>query len=418
MSTVSVFTPSHRTTHLDDCYRSLANQTHQEWEWVVLLNGKVRDWAPPEPDERVRVVRSTSRTKSIGALKREACALTKGDLLVELDHDDILASDCLAELVATFASHPDAVLVYSDFAQIDDDGAPEHTRFDESSGWVYDTRYVDGVEHLVCNALEPSPHNVGLIWFAPNHVRAFRRTAYDKVGGFDEALTILDDQDLMIRLYLAGDFVRIPRCLYLQRWGLNNTQRDPKTNAVIQEQTVQLYREAIEPLALAWSARRGLVAVSLTTPTSIGTTVMSQHPQVLTQQIDPLTPTLPFPDGSVGVIEAYDVLQRLPDRAAFFNECHRVLVHGGLVLTMTPSTDGRGAFQDPSHVAFWNENSFAYLTQEHLRPAIPTLETRWQVSRLLTLFPSVDHEARNISYVQGNLLAIKQGPRQGGQLLA
>jgi hypothetical protein len=418
VTTVSVFTPSHRSTHLDSCFRTLVAQTHTDWEWVVLLNGSLRSWSPPAADARVRVVVARTRSKAIGSLKQEACALATGEILLELDHDDELSSDCLAEVVATFAQHPDAVLVYSDFAQIDEHGKPEHTQFDGSSGWVYDTRYVDGVEQLVCNALEPSPHNVGLIWYAPNHVRAFRTSAYEQVGGYDPALAVLDDQDLMIRLFLIGDVVRIPRCLYLQRWHAANTQRNPKTNDLIQQETVRLYLEAIEPLSLAWSGRQGLLALSLTTATSVGSTVMSQHPQVGTVLLDPDDPTLPFETGSVGVIEAYDILQRVPDRAAFLNECHRVLAHGGLLLTRTPSTDGRGAFQDPSHVAFYNENSFAYLTEARLRVTIPALTSRWQISRLLTVFPSDDHRARQIPYVQANLLAVKDGPRQGGLLLS
>lgn len=40
------------------------------------------------------------------------------------------------------------------------------------------------------------------------------------------------------------------------------------------------------------------------------------------------------------------------------NAIYRALVPGGWLLTATPSTDGRGAFQDP-HCSFWN-NSFWY----------------------------------------------------------
>ena len=120
---------------------------------------------------------------------------------------------------------------------------------------------------------------------------------------------------------------------------------------------------------------------------------------------------------SVAVLKAYDVLQRIPDRAPFFNEVYRVLTHGGLILTETPSTDGRGAFQDPSAVAFYNENSFMYLTQQALHDAIPALEARLQISHLSTGFQSPAHEQLGIAYVSANLLAIKDGPRQGGPLL-
>src|SRR6476646_6787363 len=89
---VSVFTPSHNPRWLDDCYRSLAAQTLPDWEWIVLLNGKSGAWAPPQADPRVRVQRAG--VKGVGAAKRAACEIAAGDLLVELDHDDVLVSDC------------------------------------------------------------------------------------------------------------------------------------------------------------------------------------------------------------------------------------------------------------------------------------------------------------------------------------
>lgn len=409
---VSVFTPTHNPRWLDDCYRSLTAQTLPDWEWVVLLNGKAGNWSPPQPDRRVKVERAG--VKGVGAAKRAACELATGDLLVELDHDDVLVSDCLETLVVAADARPNAALIYSDFAQINADGSPNSTTFNLNNGWEYSPCVVDGVEQLRCHAMKPSPHNVGYIWYAPNHVRAFRRTAYDAVGGYDASLAILDDQDLMTRLYQHGEFAHVDKLLYLQRWYPGNTQVDPKINAEIQERTVEFYRDHIEGLTLAWAGRAGLATVSLDTPTSLGTPdIDARFARV---RIDPGAPSLPYDDNSVGAIKMLDVLQRVPDRAALLNECYRVLAHGGLLLTDTPSTDGRGAFQDPSHVAFYNENSFAYLTQLSMRPTIPALTARFQLSHLLTYWPSEVHEQMNIPYVKANLIAVKDGPRQGGPL--
>ena len=409
---VSVFTPSHNPRWLDDCYRSLKAQTLPDWEWVVLLNGKAGAWSPPEPDPRVKVERAG--VKGVGAAKRAACELATGDLLVELDHDDMLVSNCLEMLVVVADARPKAALIYSDFAQINEDGSPNSTKFNLDNGWEYTPTVVDGVEQLRCHAMRPSPHNVGYIWYAPNHVRAFRRTAYEAVGGYDASLAILDDQDLMTRLYVHGEFAHVNKLLYLQRWHPRNTQVDPKINAEIQEKTVDFYRDNIEALALAWAARAELATVNLDTPTSVGTPDIDERYAIV--RIDPAAPSLPYADSSVGVVKLLDVLQRVPDRAALFNECYRVLAHGGLLLTDTPSTDGRGAFQDPSHVAFYNENSFAYLTQRSMRPTIPTLTARLQLSHLLTYWPSEVHEQMNIPYVKANLIAVKNGPRNGGPL--
>jgi hypothetical protein len=45
------------------------------------------------------------------------------------------------------------------------------------------------------------------------------------------------------------------------------------------------------------------------------------------------------------------------------NEAHRVLVPGGMLDIEVPTTEGRGAWQDPTHVTFWNRNSFLYYTE-------------------------------------------------------
>ncbi|MGN6474637.1 MAG: glycosyltransferase [Mycobacteriales bacterium] len=413
---VSVFSPSHNPRYLDACYDSLAAQTHADWEWLVLLNGNAKSWGPPQPDSRVRVERSTIRAKGVGAITREACERLTGDILVEFDHDDVLTPDAVSEVVRAFDENPGASLVFSDFAQINEDGSPNDVRFNADNGWVYTEAEIDGVTYLQCNALAATPHNVGYIWYAPNHIRAFRRSSYDEVGGYDAERTILDDQDLMNRLYTVGEFVHIPKLLYYQRMHGRNTQVDPKTNAEIQQLTVELYVEWIERLALAWAGRLGLECIALTTPTSVGQPELD--PQFRLVTVDPSKPALDVADDRIGVIKAVDVLQRMPDRAAFLNECYRSITHAGLLLTDTPSTDGRGAFQDPSHIAFYNENSFMYLTQARLRPTIPTLTARFQASHVRTYYPSQMHEDTDIPYVKANLIAIKEGPRQGGLLLA
>jgi O-antigen biosynthesis protein len=415
MTRVSVFTPTHNPRFLDECFRSLSEQSFPDWEWIVLLNGRVTSWSPPEPDPRVRIEHAVGRIRGVGAAKRAACELASGDILVELDHDDRLTPTALADIVDALGSHPGATLAFSDFAQINDDGTPNNDRFNLDNGWQYAAQPLDGTTYLRCHAMAASPHNVAYVWYAPNHVRAFRRDAYDKVGGYDASLSVLDDHDLMIRLYELGDFVHIPKCLYLQRVHDRNTQADPTLNAEIQTGTVELYLEHIEALAIAAAARAGLACLALRTATSVGELELDEHFTTVT--IDAANPRIDLADGAVGVIKAVDILQRVPDRAAFLNETYRVMAHAGLLFTETASTDGRGAFQDPSHVAFYNENSFMYLTQAALRATIPTLRARWQVSHLTTYYPSAVHEEIGIPYVKANLLAIKDGPRQGGPLM-
>ncbi|MBW2596848.1 MAG: methyltransferase domain-containing protein [Deltaproteobacteria bacterium] len=73
---------------------------------------------------------------------------------------------------------------------------------------------------------------------------------------------------------------------------------------------------------------------------------------------------LPYGDNSVDEVRAFDFLEHIPLGKTIFviDEIWRVLKPGGKFEHFTPSTDGRGAFQDPTHLSFWNINSWLYFT--------------------------------------------------------
>lgn len=417
MPLVSIFTPSHQPRFLDETLDSILGQTFSDWEWVVLLNGGSA-WRPLVADPRVRVVRDDD-VVGVGAAKRAACALTTGEILVEVDHDDLLHPEALSEIVAAFAGRPEASLVYSHCAQILEDGSRDDSRFAASAGWEYREETILGRDLVYPVALTPTPHNVSYIWFAPNHVRAFRRAAYETVGGYDATRTVLDDQDLMCRLYAVGDFHLIDRCLYLQRMHRRNTQRENDTNAFIQQETVALYDRYAESNALAWAGRAGLAALDLGAAHNAraGYVGVDQYAAAAVGIVATLPGALPLEAGSVGVIRAVDFLEHVVDKIGLINELHRLLAPGGMLLSLTPSTDGRGAFQDPTHVAFYNENSFWYYTDVEYARFVPQLTARFQQSRLTTVFPSEWHQQHDISYVYANLVCLKgEQPRNGGAL--
>jgi SAM-dependent methyltransferase len=77
-------------------------------------------------------------------------------------------------------------------------------------------------------------------------------------------------------------------------------------------------------------------------------------------QIVDLRENWPWPDCSVDEIIADNVIEHLPDKIHTMNEVWRVLRLGGTIVVTVPTTDGSGAFQDPTHVSFWHRRSFLY----------------------------------------------------------
>jgi glycosyltransferase involved in cell wall biosynthesis len=77
-------------------------------------------------------------------------------------------------------------------------------------------------------------------------------------------------------------------------------------------------------------------------------------------QVADLRQSWPWSDNSVDYVRAFDVIEHLPDKIHTMNELWRVLHHGGRAEIAVPTTEGSGAFQDPTHVSFWNRRSFLY----------------------------------------------------------
>ncbi len=403
MPKVTVYTPSHNPQYLDQCWQSLAAQSFTDFEWIVLLNGDA-EWTPPD-DHRIILPPKPKNQHGVGYLKMTCCDFASGEYLVELDHDDLLQNDALALIVAAFSTNPDTGLVYSDTAQINADGSENTDRFADGYGWTYyetDVKVADTIYHVSpYNAKPPIPHNVSYVWYAPNHVRAFRRTIYEQCGGYNPDLTVCDDIDLICRMYQLAPFAHIPYSIYLQRIHDDNTQKDPETNAFIQSETVRIYDENIQPNSLIWAQRNNLPCYDLggahNCPDGYEPIDMALS------GIDVIDWLATQPDDSVGVYRAVDFLEHITDKITLFNELYRTLAPGGMLLSLTPSTDGRGAFCDPTHVSFYNELSFRYYCDTEYQKYVPAITSRFRQSRLFTYFPTPWHEEQNLSYVLSNL---------------
>lgn len=69
-----------------------------------------------------------------------------------------------------------------------------------------------------------------------------------------------------------------------------------------------------------------------------------------------------FKDSSIEEVRASHFIEHIPQAKVieFMNECHRILIAGGIFEINVPPTTGRGAFCDPTHISFWNDMSFRY----------------------------------------------------------
>lgn len=418
---ISVITPTHDARFLGQAYDSLKDQrVPGGMEWVVIPNGDSVGSLPEMPDTplfKVRVIEYPGkRSRNIGALKRFACEQAKGEVIVELDHDDMLTDGAGAAIQEQFGQK-DVDFLYSDFAEFFDGSCEPHV-YREDYGWeLYEQEHY-GHQFTAMRAFDPSPQVMALVDFAPNHVRAWRASAYWEVGGHDAGMEICDDHDLCCRFYMAKRrMIHIPSCLYLYREHQRNNYKVKQQ--AIRNATEAVRRKYLWRMAEAWADMEGLPKADLGAahgkPEGYIGIDIREGPGV--DIVRDVTEGLPFDDDSVGIIRAADFLEHIRNPVPLINEIWRVLVDGGWFLSATPSTDGRGAFQDPTHVSFWNENSFWYYTDKQYAAYVDGIECRFQRARLETYHPSDFCRNHDIQYVYADLVATKSWRRRPGRVL-
>ena len=402
----SIITATHlKNSFLEELHASIVDQTYTNWEWILYLNGgatkdqiheKIRN------DPKVKIFVSTENNSCVGFNKNRAFHLGSGDVLVEVDHDDLITTDCLQELHNAFQDK-EIGFVFSDDAiwHMKEEPVP----YNSQNGWTHYKVKWGNKELLAHNCFEPTSRSLAFIWYAPDHVRAWRREVYSLIGGHDPVLDICDDHDLMIRTYLNTKMHHIPKPLYIYRITGENTWLE--RNAAIQTKTVELFNKYAWQLACKDAKDKGLSIVEL------GGGINPKEGCEINIDLEEgnvkhdLNEGIPLPDNSVGVIWASHIIEHLHDKHKIMSEIHRVLADGGWAFIQVPSTDGRGAFQDPTHVSYWNENCFWYYTRADKANFIRNKTIRFQDFRLATFWWE-----NQIAITDAWLVAVKSDKRR------
>lgn len=394
MTKTSIFTPVHKL-NIDTLYElflSIYQSTHSLLgvEWVVLLNGEANTQENYETlltehfhsASWVKIYR-TDTTGNIGALKAECCELAQGEILIEVDYDDTLTANAIHKIEEVFDNNPNTQFAYSNCWEFLPNGAT-NTPYGTQYGWKV-KGYTFGSTQMV--SFPALPQYLRRIEWAPNHVRAFRKSAYEAVGGYDRNIAVGDDHDLICRFYRhfgQTGFRHINDVLYHYRVHPNNTSNGSNRNAEVQTQVDINYQRHAEAMFLRWASDQGLVALDLGGRFNCPEGYASVDLLDADYRLDLRDQWYHFDDNSVGVLRAYHILEHLPDTIHFFNEAYRVLAPGGLLLIEVPSTNGKGAFSDPTHVRFFNDMSFEYFSNENYARFIqPQFKGKFQKSRIV-----------------------------------
>lgn len=202
---VSVVMPVHNALpFLDAAIRSVLDQTHSDFEFVILDDAstdgsseRLRYWA--EQDPRIRLFESACKLGPVGSSNRVVRHAT-GAIIARMDADDISHPDRLREQIELLSSRPDVELVATLYEIIDGEGCK--------------VRGPD-VWRLRPGSLSPP---------FPHGSMMFRRELFDRVGGYRAECEFWEDQDFALRASSATNILIIPKILYRHRQSTASTR--------------------------------------------------------------------------------------------------------------------------------------------------------------------------------------------------
>ena len=188
--------------YLRDAMESVLSQTGINYEFVIVNDGSTDDTAAIlaeyQADQRVRVIEQENQGLTAALIR--GCAEARADLIARQDADDVSLTGRLAALVKLLREHPNSVMASSLTQNVGPKNEPLFVVERSADPEIATHKLLD-------ERCGPPAHGSVM----------FRRSAYEKVGGYRIEFYYGQDSDLWLRLARIGQIVYAQQVYYVFR---------------------------------------------------------------------------------------------------------------------------------------------------------------------------------------------------------
>lgn len=234
--------------------RSVAAQTHQDWELVVVDDCstdnslKVIEEYKTKSDfpGRIKII-THKENMGYGYSLKEAIESSSGALVMTLDSDDVLAKKGVFTICeSVHKENPDVSMTYSNYMGCYEDLKPKCA--------VITRQIEEGESYLKRGGAFSKDGALGdemRVNLKISHLKVFKRSYYDKTEGLNPNLRKTVDKDLVFKLEEVGRLKHIDEILMYYRRHSNTLaavfgRSSLEFRKVIEKARQGIYREAIK----------------------------------------------------------------------------------------------------------------------------------------------------------------------------
>jgi len=373
----------------DECINAILENT-QDAEIIIIDNGSSPPYKPPFSGFiETTLIRNETNTGFPHAVN-QGIAAARGDIIILLNNDVIVSPHSLNRL-SNWLDSFDIVGPTTNYCagmqRVQISGYQNKEELDKQVELLFESSQGEGEE---------------VNWII-GFCMAFKKAVWEQVGDFDESLWPCtgEEIDFCYRAREKGVKIGIARDIYVHHEG-SVTFQDMEDAGQIEY--AKLCERNNEHLAEKWGAdfwnRQAIGEDMETTPKTLinlnlgcglrpleGYVNIDNRAEVKPDVVCDVIEGLPYPDNSVDIVRAHDFLEHIPigKTIKVMNEIWRVLKPAGMFRSFTPDAEyGQGAFQDPTHVSFWVENSWLYFSEPTAR-ALYGIQANFKINSLIRI---------------------------------
>lgn len=190
--------------YLEKAIYSVVNQTYKNIELIIVEDGsnKAEDLVSQFKDFNI-IYKPVEKMGRCNAGNIGLSSAT-GDYFNFLDEDDLLFCDHVETLLNAFSNKPECHAVWA-------------SSFSVKTAATQDPKTYTEKSYTLTHVVEPSVQAITKKNYFPIQSVLFRRECYERLGGFDPEIHLLEDWDLWIRYMKEFNFSRIEKTTSLYR---------------------------------------------------------------------------------------------------------------------------------------------------------------------------------------------------------
>jgi len=345
------------------CIQTVWEHT-RDFELVIVDNGSDPPFKPPFSGFNQLSVIRNAENRGFPAAVNQGVKAARGDIIILLNNDVFVTPGWAEKLVSALNGFDIVGPVTNYCAGMQKVQIDEYQNLDELYG-----------------SAETLAHHFGdsvtQVNFVIGFCMVFKKSLFDELGDFDESLWPCsgEEVDFCFRAGEKGYRIGIVNGCYVHHEGSKTFEKLEHENKL---NYVEVFNKTNRHINKKWHMTNFWEKQAMDTqrdPDGIclnlgcgyrkldGFVNIDTRKEVNPDLVHDVIPGLPYDDNSVDQVRADDFLEHIPigKTVHVISEIWRVLKPGGVFESSTPDAEyGQGAFQDPTHVSFWVENSWLY----------------------------------------------------------